>query len=260
MGENIKCAFDSKAVCDQMFHKIYDLCSVEVQKKMVLITSEYNDELPNNNDNIIFYSPQITTGVDMQTFDSKHAFIHITGKSVSSIALLQMSTRTRNMKSLHYFSSARCNESKFNNIKDCKEKLEYNYLLNQCNYSFRDITEFEENEVKFNKNQSKFFDIFCANEYLLDCHSTNKTFFFEEELTTCGFVIEEMKQKKASLNSIVKKEMKTLCEKNINNKVEVLIEALEDNQEIEIDTINKYKQTCNMLNITKKNKLNNIRI
>ena len=86
---------------------------------MRLYTSETEIDIEEDwTDLIIFYSPKITTGVDITCIESSEQFIYITDQSASSINLLQMATRTRNMTQLNYYSTARSCESLYESFED----------------------------------------------------------------------------------------------------------------------------------------------
>ena len=102
-------------------------------------------------DKIIFYSPKITTGVDITCIKSSEQFIYITGQSVSSISLLQMATRTRNMKRLNYYSCARSFESQYESFEDCRKKITEKYVVSELRFSYDDIESFLTESNQFNR-------------------------------------------------------------------------------------------------------------
>ena len=59
---------DNKTVITKYYQSLYDMADKETQSKMFLYTSETNEELCDDwNDKLIFYSPKITTAVDIKT-------------------------------------------------------------------------------------------------------------------------------------------------------------------------------------------------
>ena len=111
-GESFSFACDNKGIVTDWFKALFAKASLETQSKMFLYTAGEDTLIRKDwKDKIIFYSPKITTGVDITCIKSSEQFIYITGQSVSSISLLQMATRTRNMKRLNYYSCARSFEN-----------------------------------------------------------------------------------------------------------------------------------------------------
>ena len=192
MGESCAFACDSKNITDKWFNKLYEGASVETQSKMLLYTRDTDTEIQSDwNGKIVFYTPKITTSVDIMCVNASEQFIYITGKSVSSIGLLQMATRTRNMTKLNYYSSARSNASLYESFKDCKKYLTEQYMINHMGFDKEDIECYNDEPSNCNKIEKWNLKMFIRNSYALDLYHTNALHFFEKELQACGFIIND---------------------------------------------------------------------
>jgi hypothetical protein len=254
LGETFCFASDSKAVIDKWYSKLYNMANVETQAKMFVYTSELETEIQQDwNDKIVFYSPKITTGVDITTSNASTQYMHITGGSVSSIALLQMSTRCRNMKQLNYYSNARSNASLYENYDDCSKKVIDDFAHNQLGYSYINIADFHINE-QFTDMEDLYLHLYTYNCYALDLHGTNVLYFFERELEKCGFVLETCKGKQVKLDVALKNEFNDIATEHKDEKFELLKETMENLMEDEefkvIGSIKPLVQRCNILGLT----------
>ena len=183
-------ACDKKKLVEKWYWKFYEEAPEEIQLKMRLYTADSDTEIEEDwKGLIIFYSPKITTGVDISNIESTEQFIYISGESVSSINLLQMATRTRNMTKLHYYSCAGSCESSYTSFEDCEAKVTEKYLINELGFDLEDIEEYIENSHLSRKSEIMHKNMYIRNSYALDLHGTNITYFFEEELKRCGFDI-----------------------------------------------------------------------
>lgn len=184
-GESFSFGSDSKSIIEKWYTKLYNNASIETQQKMLLYTSEIDTDLQDDwNDKIIFYSPKITTGVDITCINSSEQFMYITGQSVSSINLLQMATRTRNMTQLNYYSSVRSAASLYESIDDCTAKVSSDFIANSLGYSCEDIEDFHAKKT-FDEVEDLHLNLYIRNCYALDLFSTNSIYFFEQELKNC---------------------------------------------------------------------------
>lgn len=193
-GEPFSFACDSKDVITKWFNWLWAEASSETQMKMILFTSDTESEVCENWTNkIIFYSPKISTGVDITILDQTEQFVYITGKSVSSITLYQMATRTRNMNKLSYYSCCSYFDSKYENREECAKQIDSEFNANILGISTCKI---DEDVLKDTENGEDIFrNMYIENTYVLDYFKTNTLKFFEVELKNSGFnLIEKTKE------------------------------------------------------------------
>jgi hypothetical protein len=248
-GESFSFACDLKKKIEDWYAKLYASASIETQSKMRLYTKDTDTELEKDwEDLMVFYSPKITTGVDVNCIESSEQFIYITGQSVSSINLLQMATRTRNMEKLSYYSCARSCESQYESFEDCKKKLTEKYLVNQFGYSKEDIDDFLSNESSWHSVELVHLNLYIRNCYVLDLHKTNILYFFEQELKHCGFTLLKSKGKTARMDKAVAMVFKEKSQEIRDDKFELLVESFNDKKIILPNSLAPMKERCNLLN------------
>jgi hypothetical protein len=232
-GDSFSFACDSKSVVTQWYNWMWAEASTETQKRMMLFTSETDSEVCDDwKDKIIFYSPKISTGVDVTVLDQTEQFVYITGKSVSSITLYQMATRTRNMNQLSYYSCAKCAEAKYDSITSCADELLKVFAANWLGISAC-LTKQQPTKLECQSDEI-YFRIYCENTYVLDLYNTNTLKFFEDELTNAGFLIVDGEKEECKLNPICKKEMKEIATQITDEKFESLV-AIFDRDDDEDD-------------------------
>jgi hypothetical protein len=243
VGDSFSFACDSKSVITKWFDWMWAEANVETQSRMILYTSETDSTLCNDWKNkIIFYSPKISTGGDVTILDQTEQFVYITGKSVSSITLYQMATRTRNMSQLSYYSCAGCTTSKYENIEDCTQKNFKEFAANCLGRSSCVL----DSKTTFDKNEDAFFHMYCENIYVLDLFKTNTLEYFEQELKHAGFTLSCGEDNVSKLDNEITEQMKTLSTTINNEKYDLLISHIENNdEEIEppIGIVNMLKRT-----------------
>lgn len=244
-GESFSFGSDSKAIIEKWFTRLYACATPETHSKMLLYTSEVDTKIQENwNNKIVFYSPKITTGNDITCINSSEQFMYITGQSVSSINLLQMSTRTRNMTQLSYFSSARSVASQYDSIDDCINKVSADFVSNQLGFSFEDIELFLLNNKKFMAVEDIHLNMYVRNCYVLDLHGTNVVYFFEQELKNCGFNILNSVGKYVKMEKAVINEFNVQTQEIKDNKYEQLLESFNEPESIFHESIIPMKKRC----------------
>lgn len=259
-GESFSFGSDSKSIIEKWYLKLYASASVETQSKMLLYTSEAETEIQEDwNNKIIFYSPKITTGVDITCINSSEQFMYITGQSVSSINLLQMATRTRNMNQLSYYSSARSCESLYDSFEHCVDKLSEQYIANQIGYAYDDIEDFHSHKENWRSAELIHLYMYVRNSYTLDLHNTNVLYFFEQELKNCGFSFQRAIGARARMDKGVTIEFKEQSQKIKDNKYELLLESFDQPEMILPSSIVPMKERCQILNLTSVEEVNEYR-
>ncbi|RZK47887.1 MAG: hypothetical protein EOO99_12025 [Pedobacter sp.] len=223
-GESFAFACDSKEVVTKWYTQLYNNASVETQKRMILFTKDTDGKLCNDwKDKMIFYSPKISTGVDITRLEQTEQFVYITGNSVLSITLYQMATRTRNMKQLNYFSCAKSHDAEYLNIKDCDNKITNEFNANVLGLSkhFKETCSKEAHGI-----EASFRKIYTENTYLHDYYNTNITKFFEDELRNAGFDIVKSYKRMTMLNDETKEKMNTMKLEISEQKYELLVTSI----------------------------------
>jgi hypothetical protein len=256
-GDSFSFGADSKGIVEKWYLKLRNSAPLDVQQKMLLYTSEEDTEIQEDwNDKIIFYSPKITTGVDITCINSSEQFMYITGQSVSSINLLQMATRTRNMEKLSYYSSVKCCESLYDTYDDCVAKVSANFALNKLGYSFSHLEDFTLHQKKFMQVEKIHMDLYVHNTFALDLHNTNKLHFFEQELKACGFVIQRPVGVKAKLDKAIESEFRVQKQVISDDKYEKLIKCIEEPRKYKLpNSLVPLAERCKILKLHKEDEL-----
>jgi hypothetical protein len=236
----------------------------EQEEDFILITSETSFRPTNANiqfqNKYVFYSPSITTGVSFVFEGAKQdQFIYVSNKTlITPISLYQMSSRTRNMKNLIYYSKQiKSIQPRFQNLKECEKY--YKNLINASNKILnmsKSTTEDDETVII----ENSFFKMHCYNEYQMDLFKYNFEESYKNILVDNGFDYEEI----GTYNTITNEEKKQLIETRelINdnefneyiNSAFIELETDENLEEVE-KTNRKHKilsTRASLLNICKK--------
>ena len=217
-------ACDSCKTITNWYNKLYALATPEIQAKMILYTAESNETFCEDwKDKFIFYSPKITCGVDINVVNNNHTvqFLYINGKSVDSISLYQMSTRTRHMAKMYFYSSAKCVESRYESIEDCKkQQLEY-FSHNKLALPLDHMRQNKD------KNETDFLNIYAYNEYMKDLLKTDTRHYFIEEIVNAGFIVSQYGEKE-KLTKELQDEMDVLTQEQVIINVETLCVAIDE--------------------------------
>ena len=156
----------------------------------------------------VFYSPSITTAVDVTYNEAQSVFIHIEGNTISPLDSFQQATRTRNIKKMFVYVNDKKHQVKYKDIEETKthfkevsEIFKYNekHILNKMCFNIVN------DEFIFNENS--FFNLLSYNEYLNDTFNTNKKAHFINILQSNGFKVIQKGKKNKRLNKEVKKEI-----------------------------------------------------
>jgi hypothetical protein len=220
---------------------------VETQSRMVLYTSDTENEICEDwKEKILFYSPKISTGVDVTVLDQTEQFLYFTGKSVSSITLYQMATRTRNMSQLSYYSCCNCFEAKYENIDVCWKQISLEYVANIMGISSCTLDDDIREDIV--EKEDIYKNIYVENTYVLDYYKTYTLKFFENELRSAGFKIVKKAEESAKLNEEVKEQMKVISNEITDEKFELLINSLNSEDSVP-GGINQMKKRVELLNL-----------
>lgn len=195
------------------------------EKDFILITAEHKFNLINANEQFknkfVFYSPSIVTGVDFSIDNKQDHFIYIKGNTINPTSIYQQSTRNRNIDTLYYYGNYNNNNFIFNSI-DCVKSY-YKNIINANNIINNVCRQFNENDESY-IIENTFFNLFCFNEYILDCFNTNKLLHFESILKDKGFTLSS----KGYDNKFSKEMYKELI--TSNNSIDIIKDYLQDNE------------------------------
>lgn len=183
----------SKAsIVTDLYNKMKSEAPEELKQKFLLFTSEEHIKIHNANeqlkDKFIFYSPKITFGIDFNIDTPQNVYIYQHADSIMPSGSYQQTTRTRNIKTLYYYSEVEEQRPVYEDIDDVKKTLTHNIkqfqsVYNVCSYCN------EHDELAVVKNM--FFELYAYNEYTIDVFKTNMTKHFENILVENGFVLSE---------------------------------------------------------------------
>lgn len=249
-NKNFSFCSDSKNIITNWYNWLYDVASEKTQAKMFLFTSDTDISLCEDwTDKIIFYSPKISCGVDITILTEQTTqYVYITGKSVDSIQLYQMSTRTRNMNEINYYSTCQSKKSIYENIVDCENKLHEEYLKNKFGLSCIDY--------KSNRNMTDedvFFHIYADNEYRKDLLTTNIEHFYKVELKNAGFNLICYDDEKIKLSEDIKDKMNEVKEEINKDKFIKLVDNVDKlDDDVDIGGIKSMVDRVKILNINTK--------
>jgi hypothetical protein len=191
---------DSKTIIT----KYYKECLKIDSENCILITSEdkfeLNDVKTQFKNKYVFYSPSITCGLNFDIDIKQNVFLYINGQTLEPCDSFQQSTRTRNIKKLHYYINKSRTTYKPIHINLNETSLYYKDIKNihnDKNDKIENLTNIclsidENNNTKFNENT--FFNLFIYNSYLTDVYKTNKEYHFKEILKINGYTLSEVDQ------------------------------------------------------------------
>ncbi len=153
-------------VVTAFYHRLEHVAEPSLKDKFLLITADTGIRVKGASKEFegkfVFYSPNITFGVDFSTLVAQDVFIHITGNSIQPSGSLQQTTRCRNIKTLYYFGERTENQSFYNSLAEVRADVEQAFTTSKtfnttCNY----LDEFNQVQVV----QNTFFNLYCLNEF-----------------------------------------------------------------------------------------------
>lgn len=168
----------------------------EQKDKLFLVTSDtkkYRSEQFASR--YTMYSPSIITGVSFWDEVPQSQFLYITDNpKISPISLMQMSSRTRNMESLHiYIGDVKNQPVKFDSLEALTAKYEKNIICNNM-LNKLSMSRNEDDEIVAVRNT--FFKIYCYSEYERMVFKSDYINHFIRQIDSCGFKIENIGIKK----------------------------------------------------------------
>lgn len=184
---------DSCEIVSAYFHKCKEQYKGDdKEQKFILITSDTKFKIENAseqfNNKFVFYSPKIVTAVDFSIDIKQDVFIYIKGHTIDPAGSFQQTTRTRNIKTLYFYSESKEKTNYYNSLEELETHIINNLdaskeFLNLCTYVD------EDDELKIIKNM--FYNLYIYNEYVKDIYSTNKTEHYKLLLIDNGFNLTE---------------------------------------------------------------------
>ena len=130
------CASDS---CKTITKLYMECLKYNTADKLILITAynqfEIFDASEQFKNKFVFYSPSVIFGVDFNIDDAQDVFIYNKGRTLDPSAIFQQTTRTRNIRTLYYYSELANNDPYYEKIDDCKQ------LYSNINQTSKEINE-----------------------------------------------------------------------------------------------------------------------
>jgi hypothetical protein len=179
---------DSKTKTEFFFNEIN---KIDTTYNNFLYTAT-DKELTNKffNTSRLFYSPSITTGVDINPASVCDVFIYVKGNTISPLDSFQQLTRCRNIKNIYFYIDDKKNYfSKYDSLDDTKQKIE---------------NEIIKHSGLLNLFDNKLFnELFIYNEFLNEIMKTNKEIIFKGILSNNNINIKTKGQIKKIKNKII---------------------------------------------------------
>lgn len=256
MKENIKENKYFLFGCDSMeiAHNYHDEAAKYTDKANLILKSSKSSFIITNADEqfknkFVFYSPSITTGIDISYNIPQDVFIYIKGLTINPLCSFQQLTRTRNINKVYFYldTNTRNKPARYNTLDDTKE----HFKNVACTYSSLSALCFNFVEDEYIFNESSYFKLFTYNAYIDDIFETNKAVHFKQILKNNGFIIHE-RGTHGKLHNYTKKKMKKVTElknekvydEHINdiNKNETLTKLFNFLSVIDKQTATQYKE------------------
>jgi hypothetical protein len=209
---------DSKTVIENLYNNCIDIFKSK-KDKFILITSENPMKITNASKQFykkfVFYSPSVKTGVDFSINEKQEALLYMNGNTISSNDMFQQLTRTRNLKSVKYYSNCESNNLIFNDetetVKYYNDLIKYSNDLNDSEVKLQNLCVYnDDEETKICKNT--YYKLYCQASYLKNIDNTNKGIHFKNILINEGFDVYERGNEK-KLNSGMKQILKDKTDK-----------------------------------------------
>ncbi len=124
----------------------------------------------------VFYSPSITTGIDISIEDKQDVFIYINGQSIDPTQAFQLTTRCRNINKLFYYSESKSNEPKYKSVVEV-EKLYSEFI--ETSDKFNEVCKTINMDYEEVISTNDFYKLYFYNEYTNDIFKPNKTIDYE---------------------------------------------------------------------------------
>ena len=215
------CASDS---CKTITKLYMECLKYNTADKFILITAynqfEIFDASEQFKNKFVFYSPSVIFGVDFNIDDAQDVFIYNKGRTLDPSAIFQQTTRTRNIRTLYYYSELANNDPYYEKIDDCKQLYSN---INQTSKEINEVCVYLNENDKETIVENTFFELFTYNEYVTDIYETNKTAHYENILKTNGFILSQIGQVKKmskAMNDELNQPLLEIKEQSFNDLIE----------------------------------------
>lgn len=227
--------------CERITLIFNDLVDKYPDKKesFILKTSKSHfkitDACKDFNDKFVFYSPSITTGISfIKTDKTQTQFLYITSNpQIDITACYQMSSRTRNMKNLKYFTeNPKPREMRFKTLEECE--THYRNLMSTSEKVLRLSKSInEDDEASIIRNP--FFKMYCYYEYIKSIYFTDYIGHFEKILGNNGFELSSIgvQEKDKSIRAKRKLESELCKLTKIDQYIELKFFEFETEEQVE---------------------------
>jgi hypothetical protein len=184
---------DSRTIIEKLYNNCVDIFKSK-KDKFILITSEnpmiITDASIQFYKKFVFYSPSIKTGIDFSINEKQESLIYMNGNTISSNDMFQQLTRTRNLKSVKYYSNCESNDLIFNNEKETEEHynnlIQYSNNLNESETKLQNLCIYNNDEETI-ICKNTYYKLYCKATYLKNIDNTNKAIHFKNILINEGF-------------------------------------------------------------------------
>ena len=233
--EPFLCGSDSAEEVTRWYNYCKSLAPEEEKHKYLLLTADTKFEITDATAQFagcyVFYSPSITYGVDFSIDTPQNVYIYQKGESISPGGTYQQSTRTRNIKTLYFYSVDVEHYAKYESLEDTKKKLSesvktYNTLLNVS-------SEYDEESEEYKILDNSFLNLFTYSEYLQDTYKTGMTKHYINLLKLNGFKVSGNEEETdLKIDNAILKTMTTEIKEKLYEEYIDLIEKKENQEKI----------------------------
>jgi hypothetical protein len=206
---------DSKAKAGVVRQELTEMKKVidpNEQMNIVVIDSDFNGEMTLDEYDKVICSPSVVYGIDSHM--ERKVFAYYRSHTISPQAMVQQIGRERDITELHYlFVKKECRSPQYETLLNARAVIEDRWALNKHELP-EDILSW-----KFERDTEENFYYELLAEYMFvdSAYNTNKFVHFRDLLRRKGFVIEENKYNKTTVNS--KKRDKVLKEMDKEDKL-----------------------------------------
>ena len=147
--------------------------------------------------------------------------IYIKGGSIQPHGVFQQATRCRNIDKLYYYGEVCEYQHIYQDLEQARQDIRNGSKMTE---EFKEACTYIDADDERQIIENTFFNLFCYNEYVIDCYKTNKLKHFELISDNSGFKLSEVGEV-AKINNKDKKEMRSVVQ---SIKEDLFIEYLED--------------------------------
>jgi hypothetical protein len=200
---------DSKAKAGVVRQELIEMKKAidpEDNMNIVVIDSDYNGDMTLDEFDKVICSPSIVYGIDSHM--KRKVFAYYKSHTISPQAMVQQIGRERDITELHYlFVKKECRSPQYETLTNARAVIEDRWALNKTDLP-EDILSWKfERDVE----ENFYYEMLAEYMYVDSAYNTNKFVHFRDLLRRKGFVIEENKYNKTTVNTKKRdKELKAL--------------------------------------------------